>query len=218
MEESTVRIGDLDSRTMLYTEFRRTGGDPSFLFELLEGIITRREWETLKDEQGNPVGSLRRLIEAPLPTGCGQTVEKLKALLVVEHHHAREDNEWAQRMKTLRTQIEAELKAKLNDNGGDRRNEDSIIYNTETPKQQGTSREYTIARLERDGFMDLAQQVIDQEITAAEARRRAGWEKRKVSVRMDDPHSAAETIVKHMPREVIDELISLLLEAIHQDS
>ena len=58
---------DMDVLTMLQAEFQKSGGDPSYVFDLLAGIIRRREWETILDEEGQPVGSLRRLIEAPMP-------------------------------------------------------------------------------------------------------------------------------------------------------
>ena len=50
-------------------------------------------------------------------------------------------------------------KKTLNANGGDR---SSITCNTENPAHQGNSREYTVARLERDGFADLAEQVMQR--------------------------------------------------------
>lgn len=88
-----------------------------------------------------------------------------------------------------------------------------VIYNT---PERGTSREYTVARLERDGMPDLAQRVINREVTAAEARRLAGWEKEKIAIRLDDPKSAAQTILKRMDREAIAELLAILADAIAQ--
>lgn len=213
MANDTIRVGDLDSRSMLYTEFRRTGGDPSFLFELLEGIIERREWENLKDEQGNPVGSFRRLIEAPLPTGCGQPVEKLRALLAVEHRHSRNDNEWAQRMKVLRDEVGKLLDSELdprNGHGGDRRSEDFKGTCHLEKSQRGNSREYIIGTLKRDGYHELAELAIEGEISAQEARRRTGWEPKRRHVSMNDPESAANTLFSLMERDVLIRMLEIL--------
>ena len=98
-----------DIRNLLYTEMRRTGGDPSFLFELLETAIENRSWETLLDEDGNPVGSLRRLIEAPLPIGCGQSSEKVLKLIEVEHRYENAKPEWHDRMIRLKTEVRRQL-------------------------------------------------------------------------------------------------------------
>src|SRR5258706_9578443 len=38
---------------------------------------------------------------------------------------------------------------------------ESVMYNT-SPAERGTSREYTVARLERDGRPDLAQRVVNR--------------------------------------------------------
>jgi hypothetical protein len=81
---------DNDVRNSLYVELRRTGGDPSILFDILYGIIERRDWENLRDKDGRPLRSLKELIERPLPDGCGQSLERVKALLQVEHRYERQ--------------------------------------------------------------------------------------------------------------------------------
>lgn len=101
------RVGGIenDMRNMLYTEMTRRGGDPSLLFEILETIVLQRSWESLDDETGKPVGSLRRLIEAPLPNGCGQSTEKILKLLQVEHRYETISPKWKARMGHLRSEI-----------------------------------------------------------------------------------------------------------------
>lgn len=112
--ERQVTIGQNDWRNLLLTELKRTGGDPSILFEILEGIVQQRAWEKLSDTEGNPVGTLRRLIEAPPPIGCGQRVDKVLKLLDVEHRYEGSDKDWHQRMTQLRQTIRAELQKELN--------------------------------------------------------------------------------------------------------
>lgn len=178
-----VRVGDVDSRTLLYTELTRTGGDPSFLFELLEGIVQRKDWNNLLDEDGNPVGSLRRLIEAPLPTGCGQSAKKIVALLKVEHRYER-NSEWRERMKALRKAIEKELGV-------------------------STQRSKIIEKLE-DQHPDLAAKVSAGEISANAAAIEAGYRRPRVAFYADDVNSVAEAVKKNLDQEQMVDLINLL--------
>src|SRR5712691_6976453 len=104
-ERKQVKI---DTRTLVYGEIRQSGGDPSTLFEILEGVIDRRDWETLFSEDGQPVGSFQRFLESPPPNGCGVRAEKLLALLKVEHRYET-DADIAERMQKLRERIEQEL-------------------------------------------------------------------------------------------------------------
>ncbi|MHB8628775.1 MAG: hypothetical protein ACYDBJ_18065 [Aggregatilineales bacterium] len=60
-------------------------------------------------------------------------------------------------------------KKTLGQNG---RPKETITRNTLTPSHQGNGREYIVARLERDGYTDIAQQVLNREMTAAAARRK----------------------------------------------
>ena len=46
----------------------------------------------------------------------------------------------------------------------------------------------------------------------SKAAREAGWRRKANTVRMDDPAAAARTLRKHMPPDVLAELIDILTE------
>lgn len=209
---------DNDWRNLLYTELKRTGGDPSFLFEILEGIIQQRAWETLLDDNGQPVGSLRRLIEAPLPVGCGQKAEKVLRLLHIEHRYEDAGTQWKERMETLRQQVEAELGRDIQAAATQGRPPKNVIHNllNSKPSQRGTSREHRIKVLKRDA-PDIAERVITGEIAAAAGMRELDKRNGKPgalrrSVNMLSAASTLEGLLKYMPEDVLLELIDLLNE------
>ncbi len=61
----------------------------------------------------------------------------------------------------------------------DKSNSDISELEPSPAVQGGTSRDYTISRLKATGFPHLAEQVINGEISAAEARRQAGDDQRE---------------------------------------
>lgn len=75
--------------------------------------------------------------------------------------------------------------------------------------QRGDSAEYTLRRLKRDR-PDLAEKVINEELSPNQAAIEAGFRKKKVAVNMDDPESAARTIKRYMDSDNVDALIRLL--------
>lgn len=201
---------DNDWRNMLITEKRRTGGDPSFLFEILESIIQDKAWLTLKDDKGNPVGSLERLIQAPPPVGCGMSTERLRLLLNLEHRHERKSQEWRDRMKALRKRLE-ELLPAFGKQGGDRSN---LIYKV-AETTYGTSRSGRIRHLKKRA-PDIAQKVIAGDLSAAAGVRalrvRDGKpEYRRHAINMVEAQSACDALVKYMPEDVLLDLIDLLV-------
>lgn len=217
MSNKTV---DNDWRNLLYTELKRTGGDPSFLFEILEGIMEQRAWETLLDEDGNPVGSLRRLIEAPLPVGCGQKAEKVLRLLRIEHRYEDAGTQWKDRMEHLRNAVERELGNDV-EIGTRKDNQYSSAFdiskaNIAESTGGGTSKSYRIAVLKRDA-PDIAERVINNELSAAAGMRELGIrngepEELRRAVNMLDAKSTLNSLIKFMPDDVLNELIDLLIE------
>src|SRR5512138_515413 len=218
MTDRTISFGNNDWRDLLISELRRTGGDPSQLFELLEAIVNERAWENLLDTDGQPVGSLRRLIEAPPPIGSGQKVDKVLKLLDVEHRYEREDNDCHQRMTVLRDAVRREVGEEvrpLREHGGDRKADANITRNVEQP-QQGNSASYLLARLKRDAPA-IARQVIDGEITAAEGARRAGFKPRTATIYPDDLERTVKVLQKVFDRDDLYTLVKALLEGSEDD-
>ncbi len=166
---------------------------------LLRRLITENMWQARTIPETGKLCTFERFEDfvttRPLD-GLGTTMDVLRAL-------CKRDEE----ALILLDQVTRKV---LNEHGGDRRSETNITCNIEPPKQQGNSREYTVARLERDGHQELAQRVLNREITAAAARREVGWEARRVVIRLDDPASAARTIRKYMDPNAVKELIRRL--------
>lgn len=75
--------------------------------------------------------------------------------------------------------------------------------------QGGDTAESTLARLKRD-HPDLAQQVIDGELTANAAARQLGW--RKPRVLLTSPQQVAVKLRDHYNREDLAELARLICE------
>ena len=73
----------------------------------------------------------------------------------------------------------------------------------------GTSKQYTLRRLAKEGRDDLLTQVETGELSANAAAIEAGWRKKTITVRID-PGSAAQTIRNHFDDEQIAELVILL--------
>ena len=108
-------------------------------------------------------------------------------------------------MGALNGLIEGEIKP-ANPNGGNRKTEDiSMTCNTD---EQGNSRTYSIAVLKRDN-PEIAEQVVQGEISAAEGMRRAGKRKPMVThpSTVDGFYNA---IQKRLKQDEISELINLL--------
>jgi hypothetical protein len=169
---------------------------------LLRRIITENMWQERIVPESGEVITFKRFedfVATPPLEGLGATMDVIRAL--------------CKKQEDVLILLDEVTRKALNQNGGDRT---SVIYNT-GPNERGTGREYTVARLERDGQSDLAQRVINREVTAAEARRIAGWEKEKIAIRLDDPASAAQTILKRMDKSAIVELCTILAEAIQND-
>lgn len=208
-----ISFGENDYRNMLITELRRTGGDPSQLFEILEAIVEARAWEFLTDTNGEPVGTLRRLVAEPPPVGAGMPAEKVLRLLEVEHRYEHANKDWQDRMAALRDAVRRELGAEpLAKHGGDRRSENNQVRNTNLKTQTDTS-SYKLARLQRDR-PDLAEKVLDGELSAHAAAVEAGFANPKVAINPRNLESAANTICRKLDRDEVLELIDWLYKTV----
>lgn len=187
-----IKFAEDDWRNLLITEMKRTGGDPSVLFEILEDVVTERAWEHLLDDTGNAIGSLGRLIEAPPPIGCGQKAEKVLQLLEVEHRYETTNRKWHARMMDLRGAVRQEL-------GG-----------------TNTFYSFRLRRL-REDKPAIAEQVTHGILTIDDGMKIFRKDQKKKpklrrAVNMLNAKSAANTLTKFMEPDVIDELIDLLID------
>lgn len=198
-----------DSRMMVYTETNRKGGDPSLLFEILEGAIEREDWLYLTDDSGQALGSFIKYIEAPYPIGCGMKPDKLLALLNVEHKYEA-DTDVGERMSTLRDTVKLMLYGELparQPHGANQHT--SGVRNTNSSNGHSQTAGDNLRRLKRDN-PTLAQRVISGELTANAAAIEAGFRSPKVAVRLDDMRSAARTLASRLDVEQLAELITQL--------
>lgn len=95
------------------------------------------------------------------------------------------------------------------------RNDDIIIIsNTEAPREQGTSREYAIARLKRDA-PEYHQKVLDGELSAHAAMKEAGLKTARISVSIkdgDEPAVLAGKLYEKFDEDYLRSLVSCLGE------
>jgi hypothetical protein len=77
--------------------------------------------------------------------------------------------------------------------------------------RRGESAAYALARLKRDA-PDLAEKVIHGDVSANAAAVEAGFRNKRVSVRVHNAQSAANTLLKHMPDDVLVDLVNILAE------
>jgi len=221
-----VQTGALDARDFLIIQLQTPGSDPSLLFEILEDIVRHQRWQEILGENGRPLGSLRRLLEAPQPSGCGVPAEKVLKLLDIEHRYEQSNQEWRERMAILREQVrlllqnegesstyDLRLPPLMNrQEAGRRRWGGRRTVDISTPSAQGgNSRDYTLARLKRDR-PDLAEKVIAGQMSANAAAIEAGFRSRKYAIRLDNLELTIETLRRLLPPEDRMRLAQMLLD------
>jgi hypothetical protein len=204
---------NLDPRWLVTSQLKSAGGDPSLLFEIIENIIERRDWEKLPDggDSGEPVGSFRRMIEAPPPIGCNLPAGKLLKMLEIDHRYEHQDAEIRERMTLLRENVgrllneELPILAKHGEIGNGRR------VRTTNSTQSKDDSEYAIRRLKRDNPA-LAEAVIKGEKSANAAAIEAGFRPPRLTVRLDDMQSCAQNLARRLSSDQLDELIAQLVD------
>lgn len=139
--------------------------------------------------------SFREFVEAGRPAGLGSRLSQLLAL-------CGDDDELRGRVQRL---YDADIQpiAKHGEIGRGRARGNQIT----STERRGDSRDYVIARLERDD-PELAQQVKRGEITATAASRAKGWKKPQITV--TSPESIARALRKHLDADDIAALVRLL--------
>lgn len=216
MSKTDIQVGGIENdwRNLLLTELKRTGGDPSILFEILESIVKERSWETLLDEQGKPVGSLRRLIEASPPVGCGQKPEKILRLLDLEHRYEADNKQWHLRMTQLRNAVRQEFV------------KENQIFDEEY--------DYTLSSLKDEyseafckAYIKENDEKIHAEIESGKLTIYQGMQKYlkrnkeveafRRTIHITDAKIAHRSLTKFMPKSKLDELITLLIQNNEQD-
>lgn len=168
---------------------------------LVRRLLDEEAWREF--DAPAPVGrvkhtSFRSFVEARQPSGLGSRLGQLLAL-------CGDDDDLRGRVQRL---YDAEIQP-LPEHGGDRRSDTVQGYPVTLKTPRGNSRDYVIARLERDD-PQLAQRVKRGEITAAHAARIKGWKKPQITV--TSPESIAVALRKHMSPDDLAALVQLLTD------
>lgn len=188
---------EFDLTRALRQQVERHGMNPADALETLASIVEREAWE--------PLGftSLREWVVAPYGD-CGLGWDTVTVKKLLSFTHPRETRpEVHQRMARMKRAVIEAFVGELAERGS----------NQHTGGDSNTtSSNYAagvLARLKRDGLIDLYEAVLDEAISANEAAIQAGYRKRKISVPLD-PEKAASAIARHFPPEDVRRLIRLL--------
>lgn len=184
-------LTDHEKRVLqIQAELRATGANPAGLLLLLGALIRDGEDTLLADLTAAGI-DLEYLLRAIMLTDPQEELS----------HDLRDRNETTR--ATMRRLILGDIQPPAGPGevgrGRDR------LRNTK-PVEETDDATYVIARLKRDD-PELAQQVINGDLSAHAAAIKAGIRKPRVSVRTDNPTAAVTTLLKHFTR---DQLLSAL--------
>jgi hypothetical protein len=144
--------------------------------------------------------SFVEFIEKAHPRGMNSNIKQLRGLL--QQSTDRMADEALKLFEDAVTQKPLPVKGKETGRGKDRN--DSII----SIAVQGTDKDYTIRRLKRDR-PDLAEKVINGELSANAAAIEAGFRTKTVTMPLE-PKRAAETLKRHFTKKQIKAIIEAL--------
>jgi len=197
---NAARSHEEELRDRLRLAVRRDGGDPSSFLELLADAVAERIWEKLGTAQ-----SFLEFVKTPIPDGLGLDEATLARLIAFSHHHEDKSPELREDLKRMRRFVEDELNPKARVGTGRPKNGDNVTVLWE----RGNSESYWIRRLKRDA-PELAELVLNGELSANAAAVQAGMKRRKASVPIDDPERLAATLRRRLSSEDLAQLIELL--------
>lgn len=162
---------------------------------LLKRALEERAWERRliveTGEEFEGFRSLEEYISANPPKGLGASIDLINRLI-------GNDEE----LRTIFYQSLRRPNGKHHDNAFDN------IKSIDPPT--GTSKAYALQKLSDEGEVELLDQVKAGKLSANQAMKKAGYRRPKIAVSLDDPQSAARTLLTHASPEFIDELKRLL--------
>jgi len=165
----------------------------------LDAVFQSGAWREFVLPNGEVVRHERLVdfIRTPQNRGLEVDPEVLYALL--------EKSDYVQSAAALRKAIR-EAAPPIAGHGGPRTKEQVDGINLTDGSGGGTSAEYILRRLKRDR-PELAQKVIDGELTPHAAAVEAGIQRRTARYRVDDPQAAVKSLLKHYTAEQIREAL-----------
>lgn len=180
MTTRTVSFNPTDAeakRDRLHFAIARDGGNPSSAFELLADLLEGEEWK-----QAGSFGSFEEFVKAPFPPGLGLSARQL-LVLIGEFEHKNEGCQKAtrRRMEAMRHTVRDLLGPEIGPHGG---------LGLRTTKSKTDDVPYVLGRLKRDR-PDLAERVLNKDMSANAAAIEAGFRKRSIKVTADVNLAAA---------------------------
>lgn len=207
-EVSSPEMTDEQRRVFRAGEaLHRDGASPAGALELLAAIVTDQTWERLTDKTGRTfAGRFREFVEANPPYGLGYDADQLPKVLSLKHPHESVPR-IAYQMAEMRDAVRKLLLTEIEPAAsvGRPEKERTTLINgerSETIKRH-------IRRLKRDD-PDLAERVVNGEMSAYAAARSKGWKPPRIQV--TTPERTAAHLRKHMTAEQLAELARLLTE------
>jgi len=201
-------------RMQLYVETQHDGGNPSQFLELLSEAVETEVWTTLTNGNGQPL-TFFDFIQKPYPDGIGLTIEDLETIVKLKHKYEQKDYRKAEQMKAMRRKVRDLLTPISRHQGRPDKQLDLFIkpynvrFNNESVKSEyGNADNYTIRRLKRDR-PDLAEMVLDGELSANAAAIEAGFRIKSITIPIH-PERAARSISNHFSPEQVSELVDRL--------
>lgn len=172
---------------------------------LLKLVLENRAWEkriiveTGEEFEGFP--NFEAYLKANPPKGLGADPDLIDRLIGKD--------------EDLRTKFYAALRRPVGNPTGANQHQGGIIdiINNSSDKSKvptGTSKAYALQKLSDEGKVELLQQVNAGKLSASAAMKKAGFRRPKIAVSLDDPQSAANTLLTHASPEFIDELLRIL--------
>lgn len=196
----------------LRNELETSGGDPYGVIVRLDGVIKHRAWEQLTDKKGNAFSSFSQFVRDP-DKGLGMATDELLKLVDVQGETERraivsKDVEQVELFARVRSLVRCAVRGDLPASGKVGRPTKEQEKNSNCSLHNYSS-SGLLARLKRD-HPDLAQQVIDGELTATKAAREAGII--TPTVRLGKPATVAAKLRDHYNKDDLAELARLLCE------
>lgn len=183
----------------------RDGASPAGALELLAAIVSERTWERLVDKDGRPfTGRFREFVKKEL--GC----DPAELPKVINLRHPRETvPQIAEEMAAMRAAVQRLLLEDVEpaaQHGQIGRNRQRTTL-SKSPDSDTAERK--VRRLKRDD-PELAERVVNGEVSAYAAARAKGWQPPRIQVRT--PEQVARQLREHMTPESLAELVRLLAE------
>lgn len=194
----------------LRNELETSGGDPYGVIVRLDTVLKHRIWEQLTDKKGNTFSSFSQFVCDP-DKGLGMATDELLKLVDVQGETERrailkKDAEQVELFTRVRDLVRRAIKDDLPEtgrHGGDRSKKGNHSC------YPNMNADGMLSRLKRDR-PELAQRVIEGEISATKAAQIAGF--RTPVVRLGKPATVAAKLRDHYSREDLAELARLICE------